>query len=682
MRSFIVSLLVVIVFALPSYAMPSGPPAGSPIINSSIRQKNSVMNIDTGTISQATISTFTNNPSFPVGITIAGSKYNSVGSSPLNNFGIVNVKDYGAFGDGFNEDGPAILAAYNILVTRGGGTLYIPAGTYLDTATPLKPASNISITGDGARTTIINWNGSGFWLDNQSTGTIMTHFVVQGMTINCNNASGNHFCRLGLTGQTFSESCQHIDCSFLDLQVVGNAAIIANTTGMKFNTMIRTRIEHCIFLNFDVTWDFQKFDEGWINHNEIENEKTYAIYMHNDTNNVFSDETTFIDNHIVVSTGSTAGIYISQAENLRFFNTYMDAGGGGSIPLGYYINSVHNMTIDGGTLNSETTNFYLTNVRNLTIANQQLQNPDQSPAPQQHVVFSYGSNNDLTGTGGPYADPNYGAVRVINCGYAIANGFKNTPGVSVTSHGKFGGESHFGGPMSDSSQVYASQVLDRNGSLGLLKETGLVLSPLNSNLYLNGSAPQAIQVVADSNASTGYALKSSSSNIFMDIPYPADILPGSYELIARVRTSSGVPGNFFAVYWDNILKENFGGINTTTTYKLINLRFNFSTISSTTTLSIRMGDGTTDLYLDYAVLRPCANSIALQTFVPNDLTGVGAGSVPGFKMIYSNTIPASGNWNRGDLILTSTPSAGGFVGWTCTSSGAPGTWKTFGAVTP
>lgn len=42
--------------------------------------------------------------------------------------------------------------------------------------------------------------------------------------------------------------------------------------------------------------------------------------------------------------------------------------------------------------------------------------------------------------------------------------------------------------------------------------------------------------------------------------------------------------------------------------------------------------------------------------------------------------PTSGTWAQGDIIYDTTPTAGGFIGWVCTSSGTPGTWKTFGAI--
>jgi hypothetical protein len=48
--------------------------------------------------------------------------------------------------------------------------------------------------------------------------------------------------------------------------------------------------------------------------------------------------------------------------------------------------------------------------------------------------------------------------------------------------------------------------------------------------------------------------------------------------------------------------------------------------------------------------------------------------------ILLNAAPASGTWTAGSKILFSAPSAGGNIGAVCTTAGAPGTWKDFGAI--
>lgn len=42
--------------------------------------------------------------------------------------------------------------------------------------------------------------------------------------------------------------------------------------------------------------------------------------------------------------------------------------------------------------------------------------------------------------------------------------------------------------------------------------------------------------------------------------------------------------------------------------------------------------------------------------------------------------PTTGTWARGDVVYNLSPSASGFIGWSCTTAGTPGTWKTFGVI--
>jgi hypothetical protein len=48
--------------------------------------------------------------------------------------------------------------------------------------------------------------------------------------------------------------------------------------------------------------------------------------------------------------------------------------------------------------------------------------------------------------------------------------------------------------------------------------------------------------------------------------------------------------------------------------------------------------------------------------------------------VSGNIAPISGTWQQGDIVFNSQPIAGNFAGWICVSSGNPGTWKTFGAI--
>lgn len=42
--------------------------------------------------------------------------------------------------------------------------------------------------------------------------------------------------------------------------------------------------------------------------------------------------------------------------------------------------------------------------------------------------------------------------------------------------------------------------------------------------------------------------------------------------------------------------------------------------------------------------------------------------------------PTTGDWAQGDIVWNSAPSSAGYIGWVCTVSGTPGTWKGFGLI--
>ena len=46
-----------------------------------------------------------------------------------------------------------------------------------------------------------------------------------------------------------------------------------------------------------------------------------------------------------------------------------------------------------------------------------------------------------------------------------------------------------------------------------------------------------------------------------------------------------------------------------------------------------------------------------------------------------STAPSSGTWNVGDIVYHTAPVAGGFIGSVCVTAGTPGIWKPFGAIT-
>lgn len=52
----------------------------------------------------------------------------------------------------------------------------------------------------------------------------------------------------------------------------------------------------------------------------------------------------------------------------------------------------------------------------------------------------------------------------------------------------------------------------------------------------------------------------------------------------------------------------------------------------------------------------------------------------GRAVVYGTAAPTTGLHLQGEIVFNSAASSGGHAGWICTSTGTPGTWKTFGAI--
>jgi hypothetical protein len=52
----------------------------------------------------------------------------------------------------------------------------------------------------------------------------------------------------------------------------------------------------------------------------------------------------------------------------------------------------------------------------------------------------------------------------------------------------------------------------------------------------------------------------------------------------------------------------------------------------------------------------------------------------GKKFVTADDMPASGEWNVGDIAWNSTPQTSSYIGWVCVTSGNPGIWKPFGQI--
>lgn len=101
----------------------------------------------------------------------------------------VSVKDFGAVGDGVTDDTAAIQAAIDAVDASGGGTVFIPAGSY-EITTAINMKNGVDIVGAGYRT-LVTPNGCDGFIFNYTTGfsnTRISNLGIEGTGTSTNIA--------------------------------------------------------------------------------------------------------------------------------------------------------------------------------------------------------------------------------------------------------------------------------------------------------------------------------------------------------------------------------------------------------------------------------------------------------------------------------------------------------------
>src|SRR5437879_5691754 len=123
---------------------------------------------------------------------------------------VVNVRDYGATGNGITDDAKAIQSAV-AAVTGTGGTVDFPPGTYR-VGTAIAPANNVALIGSGVGSAIIAPTGPvSAVLGNSTKSNPLTRFTMAHLTIDGTN-QGPSF-NVGIKGVfcTYLVQCQFED---------------------------------------------------------------------------------------------------------------------------------------------------------------------------------------------------------------------------------------------------------------------------------------------------------------------------------------------------------------------------------------------------------------------------------------------------------------------------------------
>jgi hypothetical protein len=185
----------------------------------------------------------------------------------LANYGIVNVKDFGAVGDGVTDDTAAIQAAVD-----SNNIIYFPSGTFLITTAIDCSNKSIQIKGINKKTTIIKSITSGYTFVNVGKDSIISSISLIG------NVVDGNYVTSGFTG-----SLQHIrvndlyvkniDVVFLSTEPQGWTSFsffddvwceYSNSFYKYGNNYISNHFgfRNCVFQHMSVVFDLVRL-EGW-----------------------------------------------------------------------------------------------------------------------------------------------------------------------------------------------------------------------------------------------------------------------------------------------------------------------------------------------------------------------------------------------------------------------------------
>lgn len=174
-----------------------------------------------------------------------GYKWNS------NDSYVVNVKDFGAKGDGITDDSPAINLAMRFLESSGGGSMLFPAGNTYYMSPSVQLTSDIEIVGYGA--TIIkksegNYNSAAFIGpagENLGYGGGVNNVVVRGLTFRGHFNIEDPYNTKGITSFSLHRAQNVLveDCKFIEAQGRGHTFDLG---GSRYIT-----IKNCVWEGYD-----------------------------------------------------------------------------------------------------------------------------------------------------------------------------------------------------------------------------------------------------------------------------------------------------------------------------------------------------------------------------------------------------------------------------------------------
>lgn len=233
---------------------------------------------------------------------------------------IVNVKDFGAIGDGVTDDTTAFLSALDMLLnTFETGYLYCPSGTYKLTQQLVIDKPFVGIKGDGIQATDLSFSGDGIQLSSNADFSLA---VIEGLTISGPGPGVGASVGISMPNSNFYFLRDFYVASF-DIGINASTAVLSKFTDFSVNhCRIGAQFTDSSYAVTVINGNVRNCEEAGI----IALESEVYIFdtdiedIHNGPAIIAGDKTTIRDCHIE---SSTVGISISEAGQVRVDGCYI-----------------------------------------------------------------------------------------------------------------------------------------------------------------------------------------------------------------------------------------------------------------------------------------------------------------------------------------------------------------------
>lgn len=620
--------------------------------------------------------------------------YSMISNAPLN------VKDYGAKGDGTTDDTASVQAAINaVSASKTTGTLEFPPGVYRITSELSIPNfNNICLEASGSfgdaisapRTSAVTILYDGAVASNgavcRSIGT-GNQSRVTGLAFDAGLKAGFGFVIEGITGSTLHNAWQFYTCQFAAATkvnvMIGTFPGIIDVDSYQVNfweclfdkspigvyanasNNYGPLIERCYFAD-----SFQSGSPGYtINHIRTKQSGDFRIY-----NTFFSrlaPAATVIDPEtgLVVADSDIFAVYLQGAGTVSdcFFEeprVLKHIGTGSQLPAcllaNINVNNGDNADARGRNLNWSlgTAAYSVYTEGQVTISNCQL--GGASGAPDANFYRRIYNNGTLA----------------INCA-AQLNNFLGPNGLVI--HGANSDIVEYNGSNPNSMSVSANWAMSNWQDANIL---------LDNVVKFNGTSGVSTVTRSSSNVLYGSYLAEvvtsvAATTYVSGLQVNGSPIPGSkvVTLVVAGYCASGIPALKAYVTSGAMTPINTSDGNITISYDTTSKRF-VAYVSYT--LNSKNGamygsivgiTNTDTVYYDVCTfmsgLVDLAQISAVLPFIGvSSLTSNGINSVH-----YGTALPTVGTWQQGDIVWKTNSASGSNPGWVCTVAGTPGTWS-------